>query len=154
VDHARRRDRELRHLAVRDARAQEREVIAEDRLRQPDAGLDVQRRWRELERSLGVAELHVQRVVDDLRDPVEPVDEVHVPGRAAQLAVGGRAQADVLLHAHDVTDGSVLGRAQLAVVDAPRRMVLTDAQQRGRPQEAADVVGAKRRCVAQRHQIG
>ena len=48
-----------------------------------------------------VLELDVH-VVRRARDAVELVDEVHVPRPAAQLAVGDRLQAQVLLEAHDV----------------------------------------------------
>jgi hypothetical protein len=53
-----------------------------------------------------------------LLDPVELVDEVHVPGGPAELAVGRALEAEVFLHAHDVGDGSVLDRAQLVGFDA------------------------------------
>ena len=54
-----------------------------------------------------------------LRDPVELVDEVHVPRRAAELAVRRGLQSDLLLHAHGLADRLVLDRTQLGVVDAP-----------------------------------
>ena len=76
----------------------------------------------------------------------EPVDEVHVPGRAAELAVGGRAQADVLLQLDRVADRVVLDRAQLFGVDRVVREVLARLQQRGRAEQAADVVGSVRRA--------
>ena len=63
-----------------------------------DAAVDVQRRRARTRSSpCCVAELHVQRLVGRLGDAVERVDEVHVPRRAAELAVGRRAQADVAL---------------------------------------------------------
>ena len=48
------------------------------------------------------------RLPGRLLDAAELVDEVHVPGRAAELAVGGRAQADVLLQLDRVADRVVL----------------------------------------------
>ena len=51
-------------------------------------------------------------------DAAELVDEVHVPRGAAELAVGGRLQPDLLLLAHDVADRLVLDAAQLVGVDA------------------------------------
>ena len=74
----------------------------------------------------------------------ELVDEVHVPGRAAELAVGDVLQADVLLQRDDVADRRVLDRAQLVVVDAAGRVVLAGLEQLGRAQQAADVVGPER----------
>jgi hypothetical protein len=53
-------------------------------------------------------------------DAAELVDEVHVPGGAAELAVGRRPQPTVLLLAHDVADRLVLDAAQLVGVDAAR----------------------------------
>ena len=151
VDHARRRDRQLRHLPFRGARAQEGERVAEDRVRQPDPAAHVQR-WRgELDRAPLVAELHVQRLVHHLRDTVEGVDEVHVPRRAAELAVGDRPQADVALQLHDVADRGILGRAELVAVDPAGRVVLPRPQQLGRAQEAADVIGAEGRPLPRAH---
>jgi hypothetical protein len=154
VDHARRRDRQLRRLLGPGDRAQELEGVAEDRLRQPDPAVDAQRRRRELERPGLVAELHVQRLVDDLRDPVEAVDEVHVPGRAPELAVGDRAQAAVALERDDVADRRVLGLPQAVGAERARREPLARREQLRRAQQAADVVGAERRRLARRHQIG
>ena len=65
-----------------------------------------------------------------------------MPGGAAELAVGGGLKADVLLHLHDVADRLVLDRAQRLVVDPAVGVVLAGAQQFGRSQQAADVVGA------------
>ena len=91
VDHARRRDRQLR-LVARHRLLEEAEVVAEDRLRDAELAVDVQRRGRELDVALLVVEVDGD-VAGLLRDPVELVDEVHVPGRPAELAVGRRAAA-------------------------------------------------------------
>src|SRR3712207_5915408 len=72
-------------------------------------------------------------------------DEVHVPRGAAELAVGGGAQADVPLEPDDVGDRLVLDAAQLGRVDLPRRGPGPGVEQALRAQEAADVVGAERR---------
>ena len=110
-------------VAVVDLSLQEREVVAEDGV--------VERTSLPSTRSaagvnsivaLGVVELD-RRGRPALRDAAELVDEVHVPGGAAELAVGRRLQADVLLHAHRVADGLVLDRAQLLGVDRPGRVV-------------------------------
>ena len=86
-----------------------------------------------------------------LRDPVELVDEVHVPRGAAELAVGRRAEPDVLLHRHGLADRVVLDRAQLGGVDPARGEVLARLKQVPRPQQAADMVGPERGSGALRH---
>jgi hypothetical protein len=55
------------------------------------------------------------------------------------------------LHAHDVTDGLVLNRAQLGVVDPAFRVILARLEELWRAQQTADVVGAERRLVAHGH---
>src|SRR6516164_8096549 len=40
-------------------------------------------------------------VARSLLDAAELIDEIHVPRRAAELPVGRRLQADVVLHLHD-----------------------------------------------------
>ena len=70
---------------------------------------------------------------------------------AAELAVGCRAQTDLLLHAHDLADRLVLDCAQPRGVDAAGGVILARLQERRRAEQAADVVGAERRRVAKRH---
>ena len=72
-----------------------------------------------------------REVGGELLDAAELVDEVHVPGAAAQLAVGRRLQADGLLHAHALADGVVLDPAQLVRVDRPGGVIGTRLQKRG-----------------------
>ena len=106
---------------------------------------DVDRRGRELDVALLVVELDLD-VARRLLDPAELVDEVHVPGRAAELPVGRRLQPDVVLHLHDRADRVVLDGAQL--LGASRRPggeLLASLQQLRRAQQAADVIGAERR---------
>ncbi len=86
-----------------------------------------------------------------LRDPPELVDEVHVPRRAAELAVGGRLETELLLQGHGLADGRVLRGAQPLRVEDAVGEVLAGAHQRGRAQEAADVVGAERWALACGH---
>ena len=143
VDHARRGDRQLRRRG-RHARLQEPEVVGEDRLLERDRRVDVQRGRRELERALGVAELDLHRSSCARVTPPSAVDEVHVPRGAAELAVGGRAQPDLLLLAHDVADRLVLDRrAARRRRCGPGLEVLAGLQQPRRAQQAADVVGAE-----------
>ncbi len=67
-----------------------------------------------------------------------------MPGGAPQLAVGRRAEAYLLLSPDDLADGLVLERAQLARLEAPGCLVGASLHQLGRPQEAADMIGAIR----------
>jgi hypothetical protein len=63
----------------------------------------------------------------------------------AELPVGGVLQADVVLQLDRAADRVVLGRAERVGVDRPGLEVGAGLGQRGRAQEAADVVGAERR---------
>ena len=93
VDHARRRDRQLRRLVGVGVVTDERERVREDRLAHVDPAADVHRRRRVVVGAVLVLELHVQRLALHLGDALQLVDEVHVPGLAAELAVGDRLQA-------------------------------------------------------------
>ena len=119
VHHARRGDRQLGDSS-RDRVPEERERLAEDRLRDADPAVDVERGRTELDVSRFVVERDLDPVVAWV-NAVEAVDEVHVPRRAAELAVGRSLEADVLLHPHGVADRLVLARPQLRRVDAARR---------------------------------
>ena len=90
-----------------------------------------------------VAELHGQ-VAGGLGHAAEGVDEVHVPGGAAELAVGGRLEADLLLHRDRAGDLLVLDRRQVSRGDPARGEVVTGLQQPLGAEQAADVVGAER----------
>ncbi len=79
MDHARRRDRQLRRLPGVRVVTQEGEGVGEDRLAQPDLAGDAHRRRRVVVGALLVLELDVQRLALDLGDALELVDEVHVP---------------------------------------------------------------------------
>ena len=69
-----------------------------------------------------------------------------MPGGAAKLAVGDGFQADVLLELHDLADGLVLRGLELVGLDTTVREVLPRLEESLRAQQAADVVGAERRC--------
>ena len=88
------------------------------------------------------------------RDSVELDDEVHVPGGSPELAVRHGTETDILLQAHRVADGLVLDRAQFGRVDPSLREVVARGEQVRRAEQAADVVGAERRCRALTHQAG
>ena len=105
-------------------------------------------------RELDVALLVVERdreIAGLFRDAVELVDEVHVPRRAPELAVGDRLETDLLLPAHGLADRVVLEAPQRVPVDAAGGEVLTGSQHLWRAQQAADVVGAEGWARARGH---
>jgi ABC-type taurine transport system ATPase subunit len=67
-----------------------------------------------------------------------------VPGGAAKLAVGRRAEANLFLLAHDLLDRLVLEATELVGVDPAGAEVVARLQQTRRAKQAADVVGAER----------
>jgi hypothetical protein len=71
-----------------------------------------------------------------------------VPRGAAELAVGGRTEADALLHRDGVADRCVLDGAQLVGVDLTAREALAGSQQGRRAQQAPDVIGPEGRSGA------
>jgi len=98
----------------------------------------------------GVDELHGQ-VPRRLGYPAEGVDEVHVPGRSAELAIGGRLQAHLLLHPHRPGNLLIFDRPEVSRRDPAGREVIPRVKQPLRAQQAADVVGAERRTASTRH---
>jgi hypothetical protein len=88
-------------------------------------------------------EAHVDAALGD--HPRELGQEVDVEVRAAELAVGDAVKPQVFLVSHDVADRFVLDRAQRAGVDRSLRELVARVEQLLAAQEAADVVGAKRR---------
>ena len=99
---------------------------------------------RELDVALFVVELHLEVVVR-FGDPANLINEVHVPGRAAVLAVSHPLEPDILLHPDDGSDGGVLDPALVLGRDAALRVVIPRLEDVGRAKQAADVVGSKRR---------
>jgi hypothetical protein len=152
VDHRRRGDGELGGDPTAHARAQEHIVLAEDGLVQPDRPVDLQGGGGELDVSVVVVHPHPDVTVG-LAHPAEAVDEIHVPGGAPELAIGGRTQPDIGLHRHHVPDGFVLNGSQLVGGDPPLCHVRTGLPQHRWPQQTADVVGPQRWALAQRHEM-
>src|SRR5262249_45275570 len=70
---------------------------------------------------------------------------------AAELAIGDRVQADTLLHSGDLADQPVLDPAQIGGGQPALKMRLARLAQLLRADQAADVVGAKRRLRALWH---
>ena len=98
---------------------------------------------------LGLHALKLDAVVElvDL-DAVEHAEEIEVPPGAAEFAVGRALQADLLLLLDDLLDLLVLDLLQLSGVDLVLLALLARFLDRRRAQEAADVIGAKRRLVS------
>src|SRR5271155_2192834 len=109
------------------------------------------RRWSELDVTLLVVEGDLQRAIHHLADPAELINEVHVPGRSAELPVGRRLQSHLLLQRDDLANRLVLDPAELLVVDHPPGVALSRLQQLGRPQQAAHVICPKRGHGARGH---
>ncbi len=80
-------------------------------------------------------------------DAVEPPEEIEVPPRAAELAVGDGAEPDLLLPLDDLRDLAVLDRSEVACRDLAARAAGAGLLDRRGAQKAADVVGAERRLV-------
>src|SRR6202042_57036 len=118
---------------------------AEDRLGQRDRRGDVRRRRRVLVVLVLAVERDPDRVVVDLRDPAELVNEVHVPRLAAELPVGRGLEPDLALHPDDVQDRRVPALGELPGRDLADRELLTGLEYLLRAQQAADVVGAEGR---------
>ena len=66
-----------------------------------------------------------------------------MPPGAAEFAVGDRLQADVFLAFDDAHDLAVLDRFQRGGVDLASGVFFARLFQRGRAQQAADVIGAE-----------
>ena len=81
-------------------------------------------------------------------DAVEPFEEVIVPGNAAKLAIGDRLEPDLLLSADDVFDLAILDVLKGLGRNLAARALLARRFQGCRPQQTADMIGAKRRLGA------
>src|SRR5262249_16017652 len=138
VEHARARDRHLRHDAR--IRLEKLEVLEHRMPGEPELadhadalrlGLDA----LELDAVVGLVEL----------DPVKHGEEIEVPPRAPEVAVARKLQSDLLLLLDHVPDLAVLDLLELGVRDlallAPGARLLEG----GGTQEAADLIGAERR---------
>ena len=81
-------------------------------------------------------------------DALEPAEEVVVPKRAAELAVGDGSQPNVLLLADNLLDLAVFDRGELGSADLAALTLATRRFERGGAQQATHVIGAKRRLGA------
>ena len=141
VHHAGRGNRELRR-AVLDHRFQEIEVVAEDAAVEREPAFDLEPRGREIHIALVAVKVHGD-VLLDLAHAADLVEEIHVPGRAAELAVGDALQAQLFLQLHDVANGDVFGLAQIGGAQAPCLVFRARAREFRRPQQAAHMIGAE-----------
>src|ERR1017187_3245032 len=91
----------------------------------------------------GVAELDVDALALHLANSAERVDEVHVPGGAAKLAIGDGLQPGGALQLDHASDRFILGATQGGRVDAPGLELGAGVLHLGGTQQAADMVGAK-----------
>src|SRR5665213_944078 len=81
-------------------------------------------------------------------DALQLIDEVHVPGRPAELPVRRGLQPDLPLHGHDVADAVILDLSQRVCGDLVCRGLRPRPQQDLGAEQAADVVGAERWLAA------
>jgi hypothetical protein len=144
VDHVRRGDGQLGGHPRGCHRLQVAEILTEDRFVHPQLAAHVQGGRSPLDVACRVVELHRQ-MARRLADPADLIDEVHVPGGAAELPVGHRPQPHVPLHRHHIGDRRVLHLAQPCAIDLPRREVVPGRQQAGRAQQTTHMVGTERR---------
>ena len=86
-----------------------------------------------------------------LLDAVEAPEEIEMPPGAAEFAVGDRLQADFFLAFDDALDLAVFDRLERGGVDLALGALLARLLQRGRPQQAADMIGAERRLCSHAH---
>ena len=103
----------------------------------------MQRGRRELDVALLIVKASLLPVLVG-RHAADLVQEVHVPGAPAELAVGDAFEADVFLHLHDVADRAVFDAASLVEGDATLRVIFLGFEERWGPEQAADVVGSIR----------
>src|SRR3954469_8730742 len=84
-------------------------------------------------------------------DAVERDQEVGLPGGAAILAVGDRLEPGSLLLLDQRLDLAILDRLQLLGRDLALFALAASILERGRTQQAADMIGAKGRLGSLRH---
>src|ERR1700751_4142810 len=82
------------------------------------------------------------------RHAVKSAEKIEMPPPAAKLAIGGELEPDLLLLLDRFFDLAIFDRAQRPGGDLVTRALLARHFDRRRPQQAADMVGAKRRSGA------
>ena len=104
--------------------------------------VDLEGRGREGGGAFSVLEGHL-KLLFGADDAAELVDEVHVPRRPAELAVGGTLKAQLLLQSDDVANGLVFDLPEAVGVEFAFSEVLPRLEQFGWAEETADEVGSK-----------
>src|SRR5215470_13469947 len=95
---------------------------------------------------LGLAALELDLTLAEIGfDAVKLAEEVVVPKRAAELAVGDGSQPDVLLLADGLLDLAVFDLAELGGADLAALALAARRFERRGAQQAAHVISAKRR---------
>jgi hypothetical protein len=102
--------------------------------------------------SLGGHPVKLDALVRDVeRYAVEAAEKIEMPPRAAEFAIRGELQADLLLFSDRLFDLAVFDRAQCLGRDLVTLTLRARLFQRGGPQQAPHMVGAKwRRCSLHR----
>ena len=140
MQHRRRRHGELGRALLHHG-FQEFEVRHHARLGAAQLASDEHRRRLRLD----ALELHavVRIALSHELNAVEAGDEVDVPPVAAEFAVGDRRKAEILLQLHHLANQAIFGILQLRGGRASQAYLLAHVMQLVRPEQAADVVGAK-----------
>src|SRR5204863_7463853 len=81
-------------------------------------------------------------------ETVDRIDEPRRPAAAAELAVGDRRQAERFLEGHDLANAYILDFPEFLFIQAFRLVRAGRLAQALRPQDAADMLDAKRRSDA------
>src|SRR5262245_27825118 len=106
---------------------------------------------------LGLDPLELDAVVEfiDL-DAVQHAEEIEVPPRAAELAVGGELEADLFLLSDHVADLAIFHRLERLGGDLALLLLGARLVNRGRTQETAYMIGTERRLGSfhERHPLG
>src|SRR4029078_3604237 len=89
----------------------------------------------------------------DRGDAFQAPEEIEMPPRAAEFAIGRKLEADVFLLFDDFLDLAVFDRLERCGVDLTLGMLGTRIPQRRRAQQTADVIGPERRRGASAHFI-
>jgi len=79
----------------------------------------------------------------DRFDAFQPFEEIEMPPGAAEFTVGREPEADVLLLLDDALDLAVFDRLERGGVDFALGALGARVLERGRTQQAADVIGAE-----------
>src|SRR5262249_48733452 len=87
----------------------------------------------------------------DRFEPFETAEEIKMPPEPAEFTVGCKFQSDLFLFSDDLFDLAVFNRRQCGGIDFVPRPLGARLLERSGSQQAADVVGAKRRSLALCH---